>query len=108
MMTRRVVVTGMGAVTAIGHGRQGLWEGVQRGESAVRGLTRFDPSPYRARMAAEVQLNVADYLDRKQSKRLDRFAQFAVIAARMAVEDAGLRLSDEPPGTVGDRDSLPH
>src|SRR5262249_57434224 len=101
MMTRRVVVTGMGAVTTLGHGRQGLWEGVQRGESTVRSLTRFDPSPYRARMAAEVELNVADYLDRKQLKRLDRFAQFAVIAARMAVEDAGLRLPDEPPGAVG-------
>jgi len=101
MMTRRVVVTGIGAVTTIGHGRQGLWEGVQRGESAVRSLTRFDPSPYRARMAAEVDINVADYLDRKQSKRLDRFAQFAVIAARMAVEDAGLRLPDESPGSVG-------
>ena len=101
MMTRRVVITGIGAVTAIGHGRQGLWEGVQRGESAIRSLTRFDPSPYRARMAAEVELNVAAYLDRKQLKRLDRFAQFAAIAARMAVEDAGLRLPEEPPGTVG-------
>jgi len=67
MMTRRVVVTGMGAVTTLGHGRQGLWEGVQRGESTVRSLTRFDPSPYRARMAAEVELNVADYLDRSSS-----------------------------------------
>lgn len=101
MMTRRVVITGIGAVTAIGHGRQGLWEGVQRGESAVRSLTRFDPSPYRARMAAEVDLNVAAYLERKQLKRLDRFAQFAIIAARMAVEDAALRIPDEPPGTVG-------
>ena len=101
MMTRRVVITGIGAVTAIGHGRQSLWDGVQRGESAVRSLTRFDPLPYRARMAVEVELDVAAYLDRKQLKRLDRFAQFAVIAARMAVEDAGLRLLDEPPGTVG-------
>ncbi len=74
MMTRRVVITGIGTVTAIGHGRQGLWEGVQRGESAVRSLTRFDPLPYRARMAAEVELDVAAYLDRKQLKRLDRFA----------------------------------
>jgi 3-oxoacyl-[acyl-carrier-protein] synthase II len=101
MMTRRVVITGIGAVTTIGQGRQGLWEGVQRGESAVRSLTRFDPAPYRARMAAEVEINVAAYLDRKQLKRLDRFAQFATIAARMAVEDAALRLPDEPPGTVG-------
>jgi len=52
-------------------------------------------------MAAEVEINVAAYLDRKQLKRLDRFAQFATIAARLAVEDAGLRLPDEPPGTVG-------
>src|SRR5215813_12027220 len=101
MMTRRVVVTGMGAVTAIGHGRQGLWEGVQRAQSAVRSLTRFDPSPYRAHMAAEIEFNMADYLGRKQLKRLDRFAQFAVIAARMAVADAGLRIAAEPPGTVG-------
>ena len=101
MMTRRVVITGIGTVTAIGHGRQGLWEGVQRGESAVRSLTRFDPLPYRARMAAEVELDVAAYLDRKQLTRLDRFAPFAVIAARMAAEDAGLRIPDEPPGTVG-------
>jgi 3-oxoacyl-[acyl-carrier-protein] synthase II len=101
MMTRRVVITGIGAVTSIGHGRQGLWEGIRRGESAVQSLTRFDAAPYRARMAAVVDLNMADYLDRKQIKRLDRFAQFAVIAARMAVEDAGLRLPDEPPGSVG-------
>ncbi len=100
-MTRRVVITGIGAVTSIGHGHQGLWEGVRRGASAVRSLTRFDASPYRARMAAEVDLNMADHLDRKQLKRLDRFAQFAVVAARMAVEDAGLRLADEPPGSVG-------
>jgi 3-oxoacyl-[acyl-carrier-protein] synthase II len=52
-------------------------------------------------MAAEVEFNVADFLDRKQRKRLDRFAQFAVVAARMAVEDAGLQIPDEPPGTVG-------
>jgi 3-oxoacyl-[acyl-carrier-protein] synthase II len=101
MMTRRVVVTGIGAVTAIGHGRQGLWEGVLRGESAVRSLTRFDPSPYRAQMAAEADVKIDDYLDRRQRKRLDRFAQFALIAARMAVADAGLNIPEEPPGTIG-------
>jgi 3-oxoacyl-[acyl-carrier-protein] synthase II len=101
MNTRRVVVTGIGAVTAGGHGRQGLWESVQRGVSAVRRLTRFDPLSYRAHMAAEVDLDVTDYLDRRRIKRLDRFAQFALIAAHMAVADAGLELAREPADTVG-------
>lgn len=100
-MTRRVVITGLGAVTPIGHGHQGLWDGIRRGASAVRPLTRFDATPYRARMAAEAEINLADHLDRKQMKRLDRFAQFAMVAARMAVEDAGLQLAAEPPGSVG-------
>jgi 3-oxoacyl-[acyl-carrier-protein] synthase II len=98
---RRVVITGIGAITAIGHGRSGLWEGVLRGVSAVRPLTRCDPAPYRTRMAAEIDIDIQDYLDRKQAKRLDRFAQFALIAARMAVTDAGLDLSQEVPETVG-------
>ena len=75
MKTRRVVVTGIGAVTAIGLGRQGLWEGVLRSKSAVRTVQRFDPSPYRAHMAAEVDMCIEDHLDRKQIRRLDRFAQ---------------------------------
>ncbi len=98
---RRVVITGIGAVTAIGHGREGLWKGVQRGLSAVRRLSRFDPSPYRAQMAAEVDLDVEAYLERRQLKRLDRFAQFALIAAHMAVADAHLDLPRLPPETVG-------
>jgi 3-oxoacyl-[acyl-carrier-protein] synthase II len=101
MSTRRVVVTGIGAITAIGHGRQGLWEGVLREESAVRRLTRFDPSPYRSQIAAMVDLEIEAHLDHRQRKRLDRFAQFALIAAHMAVTDAGLTLSQEPPGTIG-------
>ena len=101
MQTRRVVVTGLGAVTAIGQGRLGLWEGVLRGKSAVRTLQRFDPSPYRAHIAAEVNIPIDDHLDRRQIKRLDRFAQFALIAARMAVADAGLELSREPSEAVG-------
>src|SRR5262245_31216787 len=101
MKTRRVVITGVGAVTAIGLGRQELWDGVLRGKSAVRTLQRFDPSPYRAHMAAEVDICMEDYLERKQLRRLDRFAQFALIAAHMAVEDAGLVLTQESPETVG-------
>lgn len=98
---RRVVITGIGAITAMGHGRSGLWQGVLHGVSAVRRLTRCDPTPYRTQMAAEVDLDVQDYLERRQIKRLDRFAQFALIAARMAVADAGLDLSQAPPESVG-------
>src|SRR5918994_835149 len=97
---RRVVVTGMGAVTAIGHGRQGLWEGVLQGTSAIRHVTRFETSACRARMAAEIDLKIEEYIDRRQLKRLDRFAQFGLIAARMAVTDAGLTVEAEPLGTV--------
>jgi 3-oxoacyl-[acyl-carrier-protein] synthase II len=64
-------------------------------------MQRFDPSPYRAHLAAEIDLDVQDYLERKQIKRLDRFAQFALIAARMAVADAGLSLSQEVAERVG-------
>jgi 3-oxoacyl-[acyl-carrier-protein] synthase II len=101
MGKRRVVVTGIGAVTAIGHGRQGLWQGVVRAESAIRHVTRFDPSPYRAQMAAEIDLKIDEYLERRQMKRLDRFAQLALIAAHMAVRDAGLDVRREPVGTIG-------
>jgi 3-oxoacyl-[acyl-carrier-protein] synthase II len=101
MKTRRVVVTGIGAVTAVGLGRKGLWEGVLRGKSMVRTLRRFDPAPYRAHMAAEVDICIEDYLERKQIRRLDRFAHFALIAAHMAVQDARLVLTQELPERVG-------
>jgi 3-oxoacyl-[acyl-carrier-protein] synthase II len=64
-------------------------------------MQRFDPSPYRTHLAAEIDLDVQDYLERKQIKRLDRFAQFALIAARMAVADAGLCLAQEAAERVG-------
>ena len=101
MNMHRVVVTGIGAVTAVGLGRVGLWDGVQRGMSAVRRLTRFDPSVYRAQMAAEIDIDVHDYLDRKQSKRLDRFSQLALIASQMAITDAHLDIAGESSETIG-------
>jgi 3-oxoacyl-[acyl-carrier-protein] synthase II len=99
---RRVVITGIGAVTPIGHGREGLWQGVLRGKSAVRRLTAFDPSPYRCQVAAEVgDFDASPYLDKKQLHRLDRYSRFAVSSAKMAVADAGLDLQQEPEGRVG-------
>jgi 3-oxoacyl-[acyl-carrier-protein] synthase II len=99
---RRVVVTGIGAVTPIGIGREGLWDGLRAQRSAVGPVTRFDPSIFRSRVAAEVSaFEPGDHLEAKRAKRLDRFAQFSVVAARMAIEDAGLRLEAEERERVG-------
>jgi 3-oxoacyl-[acyl-carrier-protein] synthase II len=87
----RVVVTGLGAVTPIGSGADGLLEGVRVGRPGVRAITRFDAAPFASRVAAEVvDFDPARYLDGRQARRLDRFSQFAVVSARQAVADAGL------------------
>ena len=102
MQRRRVVITGIGAVTPIGTGKEGLWSGLRSQRSAVRGVTRFDPTPFRSRNAAEVSDFVpTDHLEQKRAKRLDRFGQFSVVAARMAMEDSGLRMEREDRDRVG-------
>ncbi len=94
-MTRRVAVTGIGAVTPVGSRVDGLWSGVRRGQSAVRTLTRFDPSPFRSHLAAEIDdFDPLDYLDARRARRLDRFAQLAVAASLQAVQDADLDLDE--------------
>ena len=99
---RRVVITGIGAVTPIGLTRAGLWEGLRRERSAVRSITRFDPSIFRSQNAAEVNDFVpSDHMEAKRAKRLDRFGHFSVATARMALEDAGLDLAHEDRERVG-------
>jgi 3-oxoacyl-[acyl-carrier-protein] synthase II len=94
-MTNRVLVTGIGAVTTIGTGRAALWEGAMRGESAVRCITRFDATPFRSRIGAQIDdFDPLTYMDRKREARLDRFAQFSLAASLLAVEDAALTLTD--------------
>jgi len=93
MNGHRVVVTGIGAITPIGIGVEGLWRGILEGRSGVRRVRRFEPSAFASQVAAEVvDFDPAAFLDPKQVKRLDRFAQFAVVCARQAVADAGLDL----------------
>ncbi len=102
MKRRRVAITGIGAITPIGLTRSGLLEGLRAGRSAVRNVTRFDPAPFRSRNAAEVsEYAPADHLDAKRARRLDRFAQFAVVTARMALEDAGIRMEREDRERIG-------
>ena len=102
MNKRRVVITGIGPITPIGTTRDGFWQGLQQQRSAVRSVTRFDPSQFRSHNAAEINDFVpSDHLDTKRAKRLDRFAQFSVVAAQMALDDADLDLSREDRERVG-------
>jgi beta-ketoacyl-acyl-carrier-protein synthase II len=90
-VNRRVVVTGMGAVSPLGIGVDALWEGLIQGRSGVGPITSFDASRFSTRIAAEVKdFNPTDFMDRKDARRMDRFAQFAVAGARMALEDASI------------------
>jgi 3-oxoacyl-[acyl-carrier-protein] synthase II len=99
---RRVVITGVGAVTPIGTGVDGLWEGLRAKRSAVRYLSRFDPSAFRSKIAAEIpDYRPQDFLDTKRAKRLDRFSQIAVTSARLAIQDAELRPEREQGDRVG-------
>ena len=101
-MRRRVVVTGIGAITPIGITGRSLWDGVRAERSAVRSLTRFDPSIFRSHNAAEVNDFVAtDHLEAKRAKRFDRFGQFSVVAARQALEDARIDLASEDRDRIG-------
>ncbi len=99
---RRVVITGIGAVTPMGLGREGLWEGMRAARSGVSRITRFDPTPFSSQIAAEVRgFDPLQYMDAKRVRRLDRFAQFSVAAGRQAVEDAALHLEDEDRDRIG-------
>jgi 3-oxoacyl-[acyl-carrier-protein] synthase II len=87
----RVAVTGLGPITAVGTGVENFFAGLRSERSPVRRITRFDASPWRSRIGAEVDdFNPADYMDAKVARRYDRFAQFAVASARMALADAQL------------------
>src|SRR5947208_9433789 len=99
---RRVVVTGVGAVTPIGTAADGLWSGLASRRSAVRVVTRFDPAPFRSRIAAEIpDFRPQDHLDAKRMRRLDRFWQLAVTCARLALQGAELEPEREDRDRMG-------
>ncbi|HEX9394124.1 MAG TPA: beta-ketoacyl-ACP synthase II [Gemmatimonadales bacterium] len=102
MKPRRVVITGLGAVTPIGTGADGLWRGLEARTSAVREISRFDPTPFRSHIAAEIpDFRPQDHLDSKRAKRLDRFSQLAVTCARLALADAHVDPAAEDPDDIG-------
>jgi len=99
---RRVAVTGIGAVTPIGSGADGLWAGVLANRSAVREIDRFDASPFPSRVAAQIEdFRPEDHLDHKRARRLDRFSQLSVVAAKMAVSESCLSDADRSDGRTG-------
>ncbi len=100
MNGRPVVVTGIGPITAIGIGAESLWGGLRREQSGVKAVTRFDSSPFNCHIAAEIRdFDPQQYLERRQVRRFDRYSQFAVVAAKLALEDAHL----DPAVVDGDR-----
>ncbi len=99
---RRVVVTGLGAVTPIGNNVQEYWKGLSSGRNGVAPITLFDASRHACRFAAEVKdFDPAGWLEAKEAKRWDRFCQFGVVAAKQAVADAGLSIDDGNAPRVG-------
>src|ERR687885_837028 len=94
---RRVVVTGLGAVTPLGNDVESTWHALLAGESGAGPITHFDTSDYPVKFACELKdFDPATWIDRKQARRMDRFAQIIVAAARQAEADAGLDIASDP------------
>lgn len=99
---RRVVVTGMGAITPIGNSVEEFWNGIKEGKTGFGSITYFDTADYRCKLAAEVKdFDPAQYMDKKSARRMEQFCQFAVAAAGQAIADAGLTMEQEDPYMVG-------
>ena len=102
MSRRRVVITGLGAITSLGDNTKSLWEGLCTGASGIVPIGRFDASPFACRIGGELtNFDPTTYMGTKQAKRIDRVTQFALVAAREAVESSGLDFSKEDPFRAG-------
>ena len=101
-MSRRVVVTGLGAVTPIGNNVDDFWASVKAGKIGFDNITKFDTTDYKCHIAAELKdFNPQDFMDRKAAKRMEPFSQYAVAAAKQAIDDSGLDIEKEDPYMVG-------
>lgn len=101
-MSRRVVVTGLGAVTSIGNNVDDFWTSVKAGKIGFDHITKFDTTDYKCHIAAELKdFNPQDFMDRKAAKRMEPFSQYAVAAAKQAIDDSGLDIEKEDPYMVG-------
>ncbi len=99
---RRVVVTGIGAITPLGHNVADSWKAIQEGRCGIAPITLFDTSDKKVKLAGEVKnFNPEEYIDKSEVRKTDRFAQFALAAAKEAMEDSGLKLEDEDTNRCG-------
>lgn len=102
MELKRVVVTGLGAVTPVGNTPEETWESLVTGKSGAAPITEFDSSLFKTHFACEVKgLNINDYLDRKEARKMDRYTQLAMITAMQAVKDSGMDLDKEDKNRIG-------
>ncbi len=101
-VARRVVITGLGLVTPLGTGVEKTWKAICAGESGIGRITKFDPTGYDAQIAGEVKdFDPAQFIEKKEIKKMDAFIHYAVGAAQLAVDDAGLKISPEEATKVG-------
>ena len=99
---RRVVITGLGAITPLGNNVDEFWKGIKEGKCGIDYITKFDTTNFKVKLAAEVKgYNAEDYFDRREAKRLDKFSQYAMIVAREAWKDSGLDKEKENMERVG-------
>ena len=102
MELKRVVVTGLGAVTPVGNTPEETWKNLIEGVSGAAPITHFDTTLFKTKFACEVKnLNIEDYLDRKEARKMDRYTQLALIAAKQAVEDSQMNLETEDKDRIG-------
>ena len=101
-MSRRVVVTGLGAITPIGNNVEAFWNGLKEKKVGIGPITYFDTADYKAKLAGEVKdFDPKQYMDPKAARRMERFSQLAVAASKQALEDAGIDMEKEDPYRVG-------
>ena len=101
-MKKRVVITGLGAITPVGNTAETFWQALLAGQSGIGTITRFDAADYDAKIAGEVKgFDPTAFIDKKEARRMDRFTQFAIAASRMALSDSGLDLEKEDRSRIG-------
>ena len=99
---RRVVITGLGAITPIGNNIEEFWQGIKAEKLGFGPITKFDATEYRANLAAEVKdFDPKEYMDPKTAKRMEAFCQYAVAASKQALSDSGINMEAEDPFRVG-------
>src|ERR671910_2539632 len=102
MQLKRVVVTGLGALTPIGNTLPEFWDGLKNGKSGAAPITRFDATQFKTKFACELKsFEIGNFMDRKEARKMDPFAQYAMVAVDEAIKDSNLPLAELNPDRVG-------